>query len=618
MAVIPRYESRLGSLDPGAGAPTRQMYVPPARRSSYEDVGEALQSLAGQAGKIYQAQQERAAADYTTKTSAEIQESVIRNMEASKREALAAGNVDGFTDTFIASYDETVAKALKDAPNELARAALSERMLQARVSLLAQSMSFESSSRIKIYESNLDKAADDYAKSAAMEPNQIPQFLRQLDGDMAAASETLGLTNAQERRDAYKDKIIGTAVTQVMSSNATQAQDMIEQYKEHLSAKSYVSLSNSAQHALERQAKALAEAQERAMAEAAVFGAINDNLPLNPNMKGVSEVVNEHFLKTIQANPNADYTPVIIKTGIMPKIFEDFIVARLHNGAPEEKVWASQQLQHLRNVTPHLIEHIPSELKANAALISQYIAGGMEPRNAVEAAAKITEPADRRITEMREKKFKEEALTFNDVKRDFTQFFGYVGEDAIPEAMAVEYDTMARGYYVGLGLDASNAKTMALSDLKGRWHKSEVGGMKRYMKNAPELVYYNGVDPSWIKEQLKDDLNSFNPHINFDKTVLESSPLPGPNGKPVYYVYTFDRHTLNFQKVMDRNGMPLLFMPDFEKSGTYRNIIAKYPGETNEEKYRAYLREMEEERAKKLEWKRGAMAAGAAEIGMGY
>jgi hypothetical protein len=585
-----------------SATPVGQLYTSPARTSAMEGAGQAIQGLAGDVGHIFQAEQQRRAADYTTKTSAEIQEFVIREMDNSQKQALAAGNVDGYTENFLKSYDETVAKALESAPNDLGREALSERMMQARNSLLAQSMKFESSARIKIYESNLDKAADNYAKAAATDPSQIPQLMKQLEGDMAAATETLGLTDARDRMDFYKNQILSTTASQMMQSNPSAALGLVEQYKDSLSAKNYASLSKSAQYqqkVLEAQAqKALEEKQEND----AVWAAVNGGVALNPESVKSQKIVDKAYIEAKQEDPTVDFTQVVERTKILPKTMADDITAQLATGSPSQQVEAARQLKRLHQTVPNLVNKMSATNKARAMMIAEAVEGGVKPETAVQWADKQTNIADARVMKERESSFKKEKLNFDSIQSEFTSFFG-PGSDAIPDQMQVEGKMLLQGYYVNSGLTAEQAKSAALNDLKGNWHYSKSTGRGRYMKHAPETVYGNEHGSDWIKEELFGEISKHamfdeKPEATLKRTVIEANPYLDNEGQIVYNVYMFDKQTGGLEPFYDANGVPVKFKPSWEESGLYESLMEKYQGQTTEERYQAYLNDVAEKRAK--------------------
>lgn len=602
MAVIPRFDGRIGQqLDTTSARTTTQLYVPPARNSSLEAFGSTVQQLSGKAAQIMHAEQERAAADYTTKTSAALQESVVRNMNASKQKALEKGSVDGFTDEFVKSYDDTLTAALDKAPNHLAREALQHRMLQARGPLVGQAMRFEADTRVSLYRHNLDKAADSYSKMAAMDPASIPQILKQLDGDMVAAKHTLGLPDAEHRLSAYKNQVIATSISQVIRENPYEAEGLIQRYQGNLSSKDFVALSNAAAREQQRIEKQALKARKEAQEIASVWGAVNGGIPLDPSSPDGIKAVDK-FYETVKTNdPNADFSEVVLKTNIMPTAMKQELSGKLANGTTEQKVQAAQQLKVLHEQSPYLVSKMSKSDKAKASLIASYIQAGVAPGRAVEWAEKESTKATDAILKQRDKEAKkEEQLKFGAVEDEFTGWFNR-GIEAIPDDMRSDYELLARAYYVDNGLPADRASANALNDLRANWYKSDVTGRSRYMKNAPEVVFKNGAGSDWIKEQFQEEYaKGVNGFEKPDSLILQADPILTRKGLPVYNIFRINEEIGSIEKVFDKNGKAALFQPEFESSSLYKKMLEGYEGKTFEEKRERYLQEMEEQQVKQL------------------
>lgn len=605
MAVIPRFDGRIGrNLDTATTAPSAGLYTPPARTSPLESFGQTVTQAATGIAQIYRAQQERVAADYTTKKSAEIQEFTIRGMQEAKQKALETGQVEGFTDNFLQNYDKVVNQSLTDAPNDLAREALGQRMDQARNSLLEQSMRFEAATKIDIYSHNLDVAADNYAKTAAMDPQQLPQIMKQLDGDLIAARKTLGMVDAEDRLTKYKQQIVATSMSQQINENPFAAQGLIDQYKGNLSAKDFVSLSHNAiraQHAMEVRAK---QAREEASAIASVFGAVNGGIPLDPTNKKSRKAFDTYYAAVKSQDPNADLTDAVINTNIMPSMMKTELSGKLANGDAMQQVQAARQLQILHDRAPNLVGGLTKQNKAKASLINSYIDAGVTPERAVEWATKETTRADEPTLKIREKAARtEDDLKFSSVESDFTGYFGG-GVEAIPDEMRADYELLAKSYYVDSGVPADKAKANALNDIRAIWYKSNTIGRERYMKQAPEVVFKNAAGTEWMKEQFNQEFKSLFPEAatndELDNIIIEPSKLLTRKGLPVYNVYKIDEETGVIDAIFDPKGNPYRFQPDFELSPTYKKMLDSYSGDTAEEKRQSYLREMEEQQIKQI------------------
>jgi hypothetical protein len=607
MPVIPRFDQRVGqSLDTMSATPVGQLYVPPARRSALEDLGQGIQVAAGQVGKVFQAEQERRAAEFTTSASASLQESAIRQMNEAKQQSLASGQVDGFADGFLESFRESVNTTLESAPNPMAREMLAHRMEQAGLSLYAQAANFETTTRTKIARDNLAQSMESYAKSAVMDPTQVPQILKQIDGDVEGAAATIGLVDARKAGEYYKTQVIATAASDMMQDNPIAAMSFIDRYQDVIPAKEYVALKKGAEAQARmmevRAQKAFEERQDRNE----VWGAINGGIPVDPTNPKVQKSVEEMYLMAKEQDPNVDFTNIVEATQVMPKSMASDMVASLANGTPEQQVKAARQIQTFHSRMPYLVDKIPSAYKAQATMIAELAEAGVPTSKAIEWSKKQVSVIDSQVLKMREAAFKKEDLTFDAVERELSKWHD-AGIDAIPEAMRAEYNVLAKGYYVNEGLDAAQAQKNALSDIKGRWHPSTVTGRARYMKYAPETVYNNEYGSAWIKDSLIQDIERVfpfhpDPKDVAERSVLEANPYPDREGNIVYNLYMFDKDTGMLDVLYRPNGEPFIFKPVWEKSPQYNKMLENYQGQTWEERRAAYLKDTEEKRAKQERW----------------
>lgn len=608
MAIIPKFDGRFGKELPTNNAnPNTQLYVPPARASSLVKMGEAVTTIAGEATKLYVAQQERVAADYATKKTAEIQEFTVKNMMDAKQKALESGNVDGFTNNFLQSYDKVSNQAIDMAPNALAQQKLGKRLSESRLSLLEQSMRFESAAKIDIYRHNLDVATDKYAKTAAMDPSQLPTILKQIDSDMIDARQTLGLVDAEERLMGAKNQVVATAISKKIDEDPYTARMMINRYSDDLSAKDILALNKNADRAEKRLIREAKAAQRQAEELAMVYGAVTGNIPLNPADEKSQKAMDKYYAAVKKNDPNIDFTNTVLQTNMMPTQMKNEIAGKLESGDVSQKVKAAAQLKRIHEAAPNLVVKLSKSDKAKAAMINSYIEAGIDQRRAVEWAEKNVNIKDDPILKQREKAAKKETdLSFDNVKGKFTGTFGG-GAEAIPPEMAAEYELLAKAYYIDNGLPADKASEVALNDVKAHWYKSSVTGRERFMKYAPEIEYKNGAGSAWIKEQFEKEylgIKQLDGKVaekkDIDNVILQPSPLYQRNGKAVYNMYKIDEETGAIDVVLDEKGKPVIFFPDFEKSPLYEELMKEVPGETFEEKQKNYTKMTQEMQMKQL------------------
>jgi len=194
MAIIPRFDERIGqTLRSDVISPAVRSYTMPARNNQLENLGGVVMSASSQVAALYQQNMEREAANYASKASSTLYESSTAKMAAAKERALATGNITGFTQSLVDEYQKDAEKLIANAPNFIARDLVANRVRQTAASLGAEAMKFEATEKVRMYKSDLNVAADKYAKAAAIDPTQIPEIFRQLEGDLQGARATLGV-----------------------------------------------------------------------------------------------------------------------------------------------------------------------------------------------------------------------------------------------------------------------------------------------------------------------------------------------------------------------------------------------------------------------------------------
>lgn len=599
MGIIPSFDGRYGrelaTTNSNSGV---NLYHPPARNSGLESVGEAVGGIAKVAGELYIAQQKRVAADYTTKKSAEIQEHTIRTMAEAKQKALESGNVEGFTDNFLQTFDKIGNKSLEDAPNNLAASDMQERLSQTRNSLLESSMRFEAAAKIDIYKHNLDVATDTQTKSGIMDPSQLPILLKQSGENMIGAENILGKIDAEKYKIAARNQIVAASISKVIEDNPWQAQNMIKQYSDDLSPKDIMALNNNAHREIVRIEKAAVKARAQAAEMSAIFGAMNNNIALNAADPKVQKILDKSWNSLKESNPDLDPISFMEKTNFMPTQVRNELAGRLASGSDEQKVNAAAQLELIHERLPNLVDKISRADKAKASLISSYIEAGVVDKRAVERAENEINNKDDLVMKLRNDNYKkEDELKWEDIKGGFNS--------NIPDNLKIDYELLAKGYYME-GLPAHLAKKNALNDMKAIWFESDVTGVKRMMKNSPEIEYKvptQGEDQYWMREQLETDWVNLKQLIPADKKdvkdfILRPSLEKNKEGQTEYDVLRVNKDTGDLSMVFNEDGGPLRWKPNWETSPAYKRILDQIPGNNFEEKKANYIKLMQEQQAK--------------------
>jgi hypothetical protein len=324
---------------------------------------------------------------------------------------------------------------------------------------------------------------------------------------------------------------------------------------------------------------------------ALVFGATSGGAPLDPQNSVHKKAVNDHFdelskgvwpVGTLPSpevwNSAINYT---IKLGMVPERVRSTIRGGLHSGRPDLALRAVETINTLRNVNPQLVAEIGDENDMRlATLIGTYAGSGMAPEQAVERAneaLKVSKPErDARAADYDLQRGKEpKDRTASDEKWISNQNNSWLpGDPNIDPIMRTEFSETAKAEYMRTGnLEAS--RRMALDTVNRVWGRSEVGGERRYVKQAPEKFYSipsltPAENSAWMNEQLLSDVGKgalqdpANP-ITSERLRLIPDPTRTNGGNPVYQVWLVQPNK-GWEQVIDTKGAPIRWHPDYSTS----------------------------------------------------
>lgn len=188
--------------------------------------------------------------------------------------------------------------------------------------------------------------------------------------------------------------------------------------------------------------------------------------------------------------------------------------------------------------------------RAFASMVTE-LSKTMEPEEAIAKATKLTDPTNKALMELRQKRIKEEKYEKEYNEKSMEVFKGYLdfgkakGQDDFNEsAIASEYKALFESEYIASG-DEDIAHAYAQKKIKNNWSYSDSVG--RIMKHAPEKYYAINDDASYISEQLNADVlsqTSYGMSIDgFQRAFLVSDEETGKlasTGRPDYLVYVVD------------------------------------------------------------------------------
>lgn len=194
----------------------------------------------------------------------------------------------------------------------------------------------------------------------------------------------------------------------------------------------------------------------------------------------------------------------------------------------------------------------------------------MDTELAVKLAKENTNPNDSARIEARKGIIKEEEFSDDyrdDVEDGFESFFGFTRVDDISgDRLAKEYGSIFEQHFIS-GMSEKKAKAKALEIVKRNWRESDVTGVTRVMKYAPEDYYDVAGNTEYIGDQLFKEvrdttfgLGEFSKEniilMSDDRTSREASA-----GQPSYLVYV---NTDEGLIPVLAEGAPARFVPDVQ------------------------------------------------------
>lgn len=591
MARIPQFEPRQIDIDPtvGAGVPTPEIMEP--QRSPLEETGVAVQALGEGLQRAFQMQQKREADKFTAQATSSLMETSMRDLGQRKFQSIKNRNVEGFTDNFISNFDNQAQALLENAPNDLARQQLGQRLQQTRTNFLNQSINFESTQKIRLYEQALKESANNYSKfTKGTDIPGLDGVLKWFEDDTQKAKENLGLPEEQAEtiRKGGKGQIIGSAIENNLRDDPAKAKEIFETFKDDpdLDESNFdaETLENRIAAKEEQIKQAQIETEQRLNREARVHAHFNGFI-IDPKNKNDQRALDEFYVRIKQADPLFNFMPIVESTKIMPDTLKRDLRSMLVSGNATQQVHAAQQLNLIHNNVPSVEMGFSDKDLMKAHLISEYIDSGVSPSRAIEIADKessLPTSSEREFKERRLNNNESPELMWEHVADDFTSLFG-ADEAAIPFAMRGDYERKARVYYLNTGADAEKASELAVRDLRRKWSLTEVGDEIAYIPKAPELVFNDDMAPGWIKEQFDQEVGI----IPGDDREIAIFPDPKVtrNGLPTYRIFLQDRRNGNIEVVRDPvTNRPRLWQPDFETSLAFQRMLEREEGKTIEEK----------------------------------
>ncbi|KLN61897.1 hypothetical protein WH96_06370 [Kiloniella spongiae] len=199
---------------------------------------------------------------------------------------------------------------------------------------------------------------------------------------------------------------------------------------------------------------------------------------------------------------NKEISALVNNLGILPSSVKKRTIDDINSGDPDRILRAADLNTKLENLEIEVSLDIADFEQSRLRMISTMIGAGVEPKDAVERAKFLADPANEKLIQTRTKKYEEmvennpfgallSGYEFSAGNGYLTDFFKpYFAE--IPlylrEELEVELNGLLKREYLLTG-DIRHPNEYAQEKMVKNWGQSIVNGSKEFMKHPPEMYY---------------------------------------------------------------------------------------------------------------------------------
>lgn len=257
-----------------------------------------------------------------------------------------------------------------------------------------------------------------------------------------------------------------------------------------------------------------------------------------------------------QAQRTAFLLDLIDRVRYVPDRLRGDITSVARGRDVEEIAAASEFIDRLRHVNPHLLSSFNEQDLARIDLVRQFKESGYNSREALDLADKATSPVNQQLRQYRMEELNGLKIDYRDKATDiFNGWFDFgvdINNPASQEEilnLELDYRRAFSSGYLMTG-NAEYAEKMANRMVSGQYSATSVNGIKQVMKYAPEKYYHiSGVDNTeWIRTQMIDraklaykDTAIPLESIDFEKEIFlvadpHHTPRTARDGAPKYKI----------------------------------------------------------------------------------
>ncbi len=301
--------------------------------------------------------------------------------------------------------------------------------------------------------------------------------------------------------------------------------------------------------------------------------ALNDKITLDPTLKANQDAVDNVWSQKQNDLVNQGATQqqildssldIVGKTGIVPTAIKSSMNANILNGNTQQRAAFSTYLANAADKNPKVLNGLDNQTTSLAFAIAGNIRAGLSQQQSVDWALNSVNEAKKQDYKIRASDWQNQSKKVNKPDNIIGNFQDEPGFDLftknpeVPAAMVDEYNRISKNSFINDKVDLETANRLADRTVRSQWGITEIGGERKYMKYAPEVIYGN--NNNWVHKQLEGE---FKRPISDVQLEVDYSTTNTP--KPAYYV--FKKNEFGGTEVeLDENNLPKRFVPNYQKA----------------------------------------------------
>lgn len=346
--------------------------------------------------------------------------------------------------------------------------------------------------------------------------------------------------------------------------------------------------------------------------EMAALAASSPDFNLTPNTDVERDGANLYFndvivptaAQNLQAGASVEDVSELVADqvatmGHVPGALNQWVEQLTASNDPQQLSLAARTLDRIRDQSPRAGAQLPKETQQKLSLYP-ILEASRSPEEAVQLIAQLQSGsfANNDHNRVFEERFADhEDLAGENIAEtmmgNMNRFFRD-DPNNIPPAARRQYKTLVQLNYATMTFDDGDvtdaerfelAKKQAAKDLQASWGITRLGGdgTNRWVIDAPETVYglsgkSLGENAQWMEQDLRNTVNeaAAKPELYEGKRLaIELSPTTDDDGRKVYFVRAVDEDAGTTSVILDKNGQPIEWYPDWDTSATLQATEAK-------------------------------------------